>query len=170
MNKQRGVIPVTWIVYGLIAAAAIGGFALLVHRYNESVRKPLVQEIKFLKDSIEANKKQAAEILAAKIAENAQLKAKSDADAKQKDADYAKLLARFNARGPIGVRDLPQCGNSSGSAGQAGKDNPGTPEKPAAESGTGDAPRELVVTEAAVAEVLKWYAYADSCHRFVNEK
>mgnify|MGYP001020576607 CR=1 FL=1 len=161
--------PYRWIAGGIAALAVLGALGYGVHVYNEAIREPLKREVKFLTDSIEAQKKQAAEILAAKVAENAQLKDKYDAEAKQKDADFAKTIARFNARGPVGMRDLPAgCGSGSGSAGQAQADSAGAPEKPATERGTGDAPRELVVTEGAVAQILGWYAYGMSCHAEVN--
>lgn len=158
------------LLYIAIAAAVAYG----IHRYNDSVRAPLEREIKFLTDSIESNKKTAESMLVARDIENKQLKERYDADAKQKDADYAKLLARFNSRGPVGVRELrPEergCGNGSGGGGQTKTDSTGTPERPATESSVVDAPRELVLTEAAVGQVLQWYAYGQSCHAFVNGK
>lgn len=161
--------PYRWVAYGIGALAVVSILGYGVHKYNEAIREPLKREVKFLTASIEAQKKQAERLLAEKIAENAQLKEKYDAEAKQKDADFAKTIARFNARGPVGMRDLPAgCGSGSGSTGQTQADSTGTPEKPAAESRTGDATRELVVTEGAVAQILGWYAYSLSCHAEVN--
>lgn len=152
------------LLYIAIAAAVAYG----IHRYNDSVRAPLEREIKFLTDSIESNKKTAESMLVARDIENKQLKERYDADAKQKDADYAKLLARFNSRGPVGVREFTGCGNGSGTTGQATTTGAGTPEKPASEPRTTDEVRELVLTEAAVGQVLQWYAYGQSCHKFVT--
>ena len=173
--NQRGFVVPAWawsvIGYGLLAAGAVAILSYGVWTYNEWIRAPLKQDIKRWEDSAERNKKEAAALLNAKIAEHKLEKEKSDADAKRKDADYAKLLARLNARGPVGVRDLPAgCGQGSSSAGQAGTDSAGTPEKPTSGSGVGDAGRELVFTEGAVATVLQWYAYGLSCHAFVNQK
>ena len=132
-----GVAAAKWIVGGLVVASIAGGAIYAKSKYDASIRKPLEREITFLTDSIEANKKRAAELLAtetAKVreAEKARddaityLEGKYHADTKKRDADYAALRL---AHGQLLDKDAAGCwpGSSGSPAVKAGIAG-GTPE------------------------------------------
>lgn len=157
-----------WKIFAWLALAAAILFA--VHKYNDSVRAPLEREIKFLTDSIEANKKQAQALLTQREKENADLAEKWRNYARESDDSYEAKIAGLKSAAAVGVREYAGCGASSSVAGSSKTASAGTPEKPTTESGTPDEVRELVLTEAAVGQVLQWYAYGMSCYAFVNGK
>lgn len=174
MNKQRGAIPAFLIPYlwkaaaGLVIAVVLG---FLVHKYNESIRAPLKKEIKFLTDSIEANKKQAAQMLAQREAENKKAVEGYIELARKSDADYTKQIADIRARANTGSGlrlNIPECGNSGNGAGQTGQ---GGAQPSQAAATAGQLLREfigLALSESSRADEVS--AYAESCHRFVNGK
>lgn len=157
-----------WKVLLYIAIAAALAFA--VHKYNDSVRAPLEREIKFLTDSIEANKKQATAMVLQREKENADLAEKWRNYARQSDDDYEKKIAALRASGSSGLRIFTGCGASGSPAGQASTGRPEAPAKPAAESGVGNAAPEVVFGVAEIGQVLQWYEYGMSCHAAINRK
>ena len=177
--KQRGFIPaflIPYIGYALAGLAVVAILGFLIGKYNDGIRdeatKPLKQQITQMENAIEANKIKAQALLKQREKENADLAEKWRNYARESDESYQNkidhLRAYRNAAG--GVRLSTGCGASSGSAGQAGEGNTEAPKVASSGQGTGDAPREFIVDESAVAQVLEWYAYGLSCHAFVNQR
>lgn len=165
MKHQRGFIPIEWIVYGLIAIAiaSVGGYAVYIYKDRQSLQK----DNNFLKDSIEANKKQAAELLAKREAENKTAIEGYIKLARESDADYEKRIADIRARANVagGLRlNIPN-GDCGSPAGQAGEGRAGAPEAAATAS---QLLRELIDLAASQATLADEVAvYAASCHRQV---
>jgi len=152
-----------WTLAGLAILASAG---VVVGKYNDRIRAPLRQEIKFLTDSIEANKKQAEALLKQREQENADLAEKWRQYARKSDDNYEAKIAGLRAAGSSGLRILTAA--SGCPTGQATERSPEAPAIAAPKSGVGNAPREFVLGEVEVAQVLQWYAYGMSCHAFVN--
>lgn len=53
--------PYRWLAGGIAILAVFAVLAFAVGKYNDSIREPLKREVKFLTDSINAQKKQAAD-------------------------------------------------------------------------------------------------------------
>ncbi len=140
-----------------------------VHLYNESVRKPLQQQINFLEAQNKANAKRAADLLAERETAN-KIAIQNYIDyARSSDEIYTTEIARIRAAANVagGLRFSDPFGSRC-ATGQAGKSDPGTPE-------TAPTGRELsseldafLRAEASRADEIA--AYAQSCHRFVNER
>lgn len=156
-----------WTLAGLAILASAG---VVVGKYNDRIRAPLQAEIRLLEAEKKANEKRAAEMLAVREKENADLAEKWRNYARQSDDDYEKRIASLRSPNSSGLRLYTGCGNGSGAAGQADKGSPEAPAKPAAESGTSDAAPEVVFGLAEIGQVLQWYAYGQSCHAFVTGK
>ena len=153
-----------WTLAGLAILASAG---VVVGKYNDRIRAPLQAEIRLLEAEKKANEKRAAEMLAVREKENADLAEKWRNYARQSDDDYEKRIAGLRAAGSSGLRLYTGCG---GPTGQTGTGSAATPEKPAPESGTSDAAPEVVFGLAEIGQVLQWYAYGQSCHAFVTGK
>jgi len=154
-----------WTLAGLAILASAG---VMIGKYNDRIRKPLQQEIRLLQDEKKANEKRAAEMLAVREKENADLAEKWRQYARKSDDDYEAKIAGLRAAGSSGLRILTAA--SGCPAGQATERSPEAPAIAAPKSGVGNAPREFVLGEVEVAQVLQWYAYGMSCHAFVNGK
>ena len=154
-----------WTLAGLAILASAG---VVVGKYNDRIRAPLRQEIKFLTDSIEANKKQAEALLKQREQENADLAEKWRQYARKSDDNYEAKMAGLRSPNSSGLRLYTGCGDGSELAGSPKTASAATPEKPAAQSGTSDAAPEVVFGLAEIGQVLQWYVYAESCHAFVN--
>ncbi len=149
-----------------IAFASASAYAVYIYKDRQRLQADLGR----IEDQIERNKKQAADLLSKREKENADLAEKWRNYARQSDDDYEKKIASLRSASAVGVREFTGCGPSSSLAGSSKTASAGTPEKPATELRTSDAPRELVLTEAAVAQTLQWYAYGMSCHAAINSK
>lgn len=154
-----------WTLAGLAILASAG---VVVGKYNDRIRAPLQAEIRLLQDEKKANEKRAAEMLAVREKENATLAEKWRNYARNSDDTYEQKIASLRAAGSSGLRILSA--TSGCPAGQAAKGSPEAPAITAPKSGVGDAPREFVLGEVEVAQVLQWYAYGQSCHAFVTGK
>lgn len=99
---------------------------------------------------------------------NALLKAKSDADAKERDKSYESKIASYRAAVKSGSVFKPCEG--SGSTAPARTDGAGKPETAASWQGTVPTPRSVALGEPEVATVLGWYAYAETCNAWANFK
>lgn len=173
--KQSGFIPaflLPYAGYALLGLVVVAALTYFTHKYNEWIREPYKQQIVLWEKTIEANKKEAEALLKQREQENADLAEKWRNYARESDESYEAKIAHLrdyrNSAG--GVRLSTGCGAGSSVAGQAAAGSTEAPAKPASGSGTGDAAREFVVDESAVATVLQWYAYGLSCHAFVNGK
>ena len=153
-----------WTLAGLAILASAG---VVVGKYNDRIRAPLKAEIRLLEAEKKANEKRAAEMLAVREKENADLAEKWRNYARQSDDDYEKRIAGLRAAGSSGLRLYTGCG---GPTGQTGTGSAEAPAKPAAQSGTSDAAPEVVFGLAEIGQVLQWYAYGQSCHAFVTGK
>jgi len=153
-----------WTLAGLAILASAG---VVVGKYNDRIRAPLQAEIRLLQAEKKANEKRAAEMLAVREKENADLAEKWRNYARQSDDDYEKRIAGLRAAGSSGLRLYAGCGSPTGQTGTASAE---APAKPAPEPRTSDAPREFILSEVDVAQTLQWYAYGQSCHAFVNAK
>lgn len=153
-----------WTLAGL---AILASASVAIGKYNDRIRAPLQKEIKFLTDSIEANKKQAQALLTQREKENADLAEKWRNYARQSDDTYEAKIASLRAAGSSGLRLYTGCGSTTG---QASQGSPETPAKPAAESRTGDEARGVIFGPEEIGQVLQWYAYGQSCHAFVTGK
>ena len=153
-----------WTLAGLAILASAG---VVVGKYNDRIRAPLQAEIRLLEAEKKANEKRAAEMLAVREKENADLAEKWRNYARQSDDDYEKRIAGLRAAGSSGLRLYTGCG---GPTGQTGTGSAATPEKPAPEPRTSDAAPEVVFGLAEIGQVLQWYAYGQSCHAFVTGK
>lgn len=156
--------------YLAIAAAILLTVVATYATYIYKDRQKLQADLGRIGDQIERNKKQAADLLSKREKENADLAEKWRNYARESDDSYEKKIAALRSASAVGVREFTGCGGSQSPAGQAREASSGAPERPAAESSVVDAPRELVLTEAAVGQVLQWYAYGQSCYAFVNGK
>lgn len=129
--------PYRWIAYGIGALVVVASLGYAVHRHNESIREPLRREVKFLTGSIEAQKKQAARLLAEETAKVKAAEAERDtkiaeltrgfnADKAKRDADFDKLRREH---GRLLDRDSAGCGASgSGPEGRKTEDAGRTPQ------------------------------------------
>lgn len=164
------LLPYLPRLLGGLALAALLAFG--VHRYNDWIRAPLRQQITFYEDSLAAQKRQAAALLAAKVAENAALAEKWTNYARETDDHYEKTIAdiRASANFARGVRLYDPAGRGEGSGGSAaaGKDGAGSAETAAAARPLSAELAEFLVGEAARADEVA--AYAQACHEFVNAK
>ena len=156
--------------YLAIAAAILLTVVATYATYIYKDRQRLQAEMGRIEDQIERNKKQAQALLTQREKENADLAEKWRNYARKSDDEYEQKIATLRRAGAVGVREFTGCGASSELAGSSKTASADTPAKPAAESGTGPAVRELVLTEGAVGQVLQWYAYGQSCYAFVNSK
>lgn len=156
-----------WRLIGSVLAvlAILASVTVAIGRHNDRIRAPLQAEIRLLNDEKKANEKRAAEMLAAREKENADLAEKWRNYARQSDDTYEQKIASLRASGSSGLRLYTGCGSP---AGQTGTGNTEAPAKPAAESGTSDAAPEVVFGLAEIGQVLQWYAYGQSCHQFVT--
>lgn len=158
-----------WRLVGLtlaaltVVAAAYGW----LHQHDKGVRAPLQAEIRLLNDEKKANEKRAAEMLAAREQENADLAEKWRNYARQSDDTYEAKIASLRAAGSSGLRLYTGCGSTTG---QTAEGSPEAPAKPAAESRTGDEARGVIFGPEEIGQVLQWYAYGASCHAFVNAR
>jgi len=161
-----------WRLIGwtLAVLAILASAGVVIGKYNDRIRAPLQKEIKFLTDSIEANKKQAQALLTQREKENADLAEKWRNYARESDDSYEQKIAGLRAAGSSGLRLYTGCGNGGELAGSSKTASAGTPAKPAAESRTGDEARGVIFGPEEIGQVLQWYAYGQSCHAFVNGK
>ena len=154
-----------WTLAGLAILASAG---VVVGKYNDRIRAPLQAEIRLLEAEKKANEKRAAEMLAVREKENADLAEKWRQYARKSDDDYEAKIAGLRAAGSSGLRILTAA--SGCPAGQTTERSAEAPAIAAPKSGVGNAPREFVLGEVEVAQVLQWYAYGMSCHAFVNAR
>ena len=153
-----------WTLAGLAILASAG---VVVGKYNDRIRAPLQAEIRLLEAEKKANEKRAAEMLAVREKENADLAEKWRNYARQSDESYEQKISSLRAAGSSGLRLYTGCGSPTG---QTGTGDTATPEKPAPESGTSDAARGVIFGAEEIGQVLQWYAYGQSCHAFVTGK
>ena len=151
-----------WTLAGLAILASAG---IVVGKYNDRIRAPLQAEIRLLEAEKKANEKRAAEMLAVREKENADLAEKWRNYARQSDESYEQKISSLRAAGSSGLRLYTGCGSATG---QTGAGDTEAPAKPAPESGTSDAAPEVVFGLAEIGQVLQWYAYGQSCHKFVT--
>lgn len=85
--------------------------------------------------------------------------------AKENTDDYEKIIARYRAAAKSGSVFHPNEGCPTG--GQSAAGGAGSPEATASGQGTVPTPRSVALGQPEVATVLGWYAYAESCHKFV---
>ena len=100
---------------------------------------------------------------------NALLKAKYDADAKERDKSYESKIAaiRSRANAANGVR-LFDPGKGCGDTGQTGKDSTGDSKDASTGRELSGKLTQFLVTEATRADEVK--AYADTCYAWANFK
>lgn len=149
-----------------VVAVVIG---LAVHKYNEWIRAPLRAELDSIAIRLDEQQKHAAAMLAQREKENAAASEKWRQYAKESDEAYEDRISRLRAAGSSGLRIYTPSRDCGGPAGPAQAASPAAPESPAGRQGTGPAAREFVLAESDVAAALRWYAYAESCHKFVNQ-
>ena len=155
------------LVIGAIALFAVMSFAIYV-RSVFAERDRLKADLEQITEQIDFNKRQAEKLLKQREKENADLAEKWRQYARKSDDDYEAKIAGLRAAGSSGLRILSAA--SGCPAGQATERSPEAPAIAAPKSGVGNAPREFVLGEVEVAQVLQWYAYGMSCHAFVNQK
>ena len=153
-----------WTLAGLAILASAG---VVVGKYNDRIRAPLQAEIRLLEAEKKANEKRAAEMLAVREKENADLAEKWRNYARQSDESYEQKISSLRAAGSSGLRLYTGCGSPTG---QTGTGSAEAPEKPAAEPRTSDAARGVIFGAEEIGQVLQWYAYGQSCHAFVNAR
>lgn len=178
------LLPYLWKIVGGLAILALAAY--VVHRYNERIRTeartPLLEQIDVMTKAIDANKKEAARLMVEREAENQKALEGYIDYARKSDDEYerkiADIRARANTAGGVRLYD-PGSRNRGCTTGQTGQGSTATPE---AAAGT-DRLREGAADEAGaispetsafllglMRKANEAQAYAESCHRFVNEK
>lgn len=155
--------PYRWLAGGIAILAAFAVLAFAVGKYNDSIREPLKREVKFLTDSINAQKRQAADRYAAleKERDEAAENWRKYVAGREDDFD-AKMRAAGNLHGNSGVRYTDPAGRgcSGGSAKAEAKGSAGVPEKPATGSELSAEATKFLRDEALRADQAAIYAQA----------
>ena len=158
-----------WWVKPLAGIAVFALCAWGVHLYNESVRKPLQQQINLLEAQNKADAKRAAALMAERETAN-KIAVQNYIDyARSSDEIYTTEIARIRAAANVanGLRFSDPFGSRC-VTGQARTDDPSPLEGTATSGQLSGQLTTFLLAEASRADEIA--AYANSCFQFVNQK